>query len=51
MPQERIEGRNAVREALKAGRPLEKLILQKGLTDPALRQIIDLAREQGIRPL
>ncbi len=51
MPQERIEGRNAVREALKAGRPLEKLILQKGLTDPALRQITDLAREQGIRPL
>ena len=51
MPQERIEGRNAVREALKAGRPLEKLILQKGLTDPARRQITDLAREQGIRPL
>ena len=49
MPSERIEGRNAVREALKAGKALEKLYLQKGLTDMALRQIAEAALEQGVR--
>ena len=49
MPSERIEGRNAVREALKAGKALEKLYLQKGLTDAALLKIAEAALEQGVR--
>ncbi|MBO4872212.1 MAG: 23S rRNA (guanosine(2251)-2'-O)-methyltransferase RlmB [Lachnospiraceae bacterium] len=47
---ERIEGRNAVREALKAGRPLEKLYIQKGLGDSVIRQITEEAAGQGLRP-
>ena len=47
---ERIEGRNAVREALKAGRTLDKLYVQKGLNDAAIREIISEAAGQGIRP-
>ena len=47
---ERIEGRNAVREALKAGRTLDKLYVQKGLSDAAIREIISEAAGQGIRP-
>lgn len=47
---DRIEGRNAVREALRAGRPLDRLLIQQGLKDAALQEIMDLAREQGVRP-
>ena len=47
---ERIEGRNAVREALKAGRALEKLYVQKGVSDAVIRDITAGAAEQGIRP-
>jgi 23S rRNA (guanosine2251-2'-O)-methyltransferase len=47
---ERIEGRNAVREALKAGRALEKLYVQKGVSDAVIREITAGAAEQGIRP-
>ena len=35
---ERIEGRNAVREALRAGQPLDRLLIQKGLHDAFHRQ-------------
>ena len=47
---ERIEGRNAVREALKAGRALEKLYVQKGVSDAVIREITAGAADQGIRP-
>ena len=47
---ERIEGRNAVREAVKAGRALEKLYVQKGVSDAVIREITAGAAEQGIRP-
>ncbi len=47
---ERIEGRNAVHEAVKAGRALEKLYVQKGVSDAVIREITAGAAEQGIRP-
>ena len=44
----RIEGRNAVIEALKAGRPLDKIYLLKGREDRALGFIASTARAAGI---
>lgn len=43
-----IEGRNAVTEALRAGRPIDKIYLAKGETDRALGHIAAKAREAGI---
>jgi len=43
-----IEGRNAVIEALRAGRPIDKIYIAKGDTDATLRQIAAKAREKGI---
>ena len=42
-----IEGRNAVIEALRAGRLLDKVYLLKGESDTALRHIASAAREAG----
>lgn len=42
-----IEGRNAVQEALRAGRPLDKVYIAKGETDSALARIASIAREAG----
>lgn len=42
-----IVGRNAVTEALRAGRALDKVYIQKGDTDPALGRIAAQAREAG----
>lgn len=42
-----IEGRNAVLEALRAGRGLEKVYLAEGDTDHTLHRIAALAREKG----
>lgn len=47
---ERIEGRNAVREALRAGQPLDRLLIQKGLHDAVIQEITAEAARQGIRP-
>ncbi len=44
---ERIEGRNAVIEALRAGRPIDKIYLARGETDKTLGHIASRAREQG----
>ncbi len=41
-----IEGRQPIREALLAGRPINKLFLAKGAKD--LGPILELAREQGV---
>ncbi|MGI6214415.1 MAG: 23S rRNA (guanosine(2251)-2'-O)-methyltransferase RlmB [Christensenellales bacterium] len=46
---ELIAGRNPVREALKAGRDLEKLMAQKGKLSGSAKQILALAREAGVR--
>lgn len=43
----RIEGKNAVMEALKAGRPIDKVYLAKGEQDKALRFIAEKARAAG----
>lgn len=42
-----IEGRNAVIEALRAGRAIDKVFIQKGDTDKALGHIASRAREAG----
>lgn len=43
----RIEGRNAVLEALKAGRTIDKLFVTSGDTDGTLSYIVALARKSG----
>lgn len=43
-----IEGRNAVTEALKAGRTIDKLYIASGDVDYGLRRIAALARQAGI---
>lgn len=43
-----IEGRNAVLEALRAGRSIDKLYLAKGETDKTLAHIVARARAAGV---
>ncbi len=43
-----IEGRNAVQEALKAGRTIDKLYVARGDTDRTLARILQKARDRGI---
>jgi len=43
-----IEGRNAVQEALRARRPIDKILIAKGDTDAALGHIAHAARDAGI---
>lgn len=44
-----ISGKNPILEALKAGRPLNKILLARNIrNDPATTQIITLARSRGI---
>ena len=43
-----IEGRNAVQEALRAGRTIDKLFVARGDTDRTLARILGKARERGI---
>jgi 23S rRNA (guanosine2251-2'-O)-methyltransferase len=44
----RLEGRNPIIEALKAGRTIEKLYIAKGASEGSIRQIVSMARERGI---
>ncbi len=43
-----LEGRNAVLEALKADKPIDKLFVKKGEIEGTLRVIVAKAREKGI---
>ncbi len=43
-----IEGRNAVQEALRAGRAIDKLYIARGETDRTLGRIAAKARERGV---
>ncbi|NLK35552.1 MAG: 23S rRNA (guanosine(2251)-2'-O)-methyltransferase RlmB [Gracilibacteraceae bacterium] len=43
-----IEGRNPVLEALKSGREIDKIFIQKGAGEGSIRQIIAIAREKKI---
>ena len=45
---EQIEGRNAVIEALRAGRAIDKIFLARGEVDKTLGHIASRAREKGI---
>ena len=45
---ELIEGRNAVLEALRAGRPIDKIYLAKGDVDKTLGHIASKARDLGV---
>ncbi len=45
---EQIEGRNAVSEALRAGRPLDKLFLARGDADRTLSFLAALAKEKSV---
>ncbi|TYL09767.1 putative TrmH family tRNA/rRNA methyltransferase [Moorella thermoacetica] len=45
---ETLAGRNQVREALRAGRPLNKILLAPHLEGQAIGEIINLARERGV---
>ena len=42
-----LVGRNPIREALKAGRPVEKLLVAQGDLSGAARDIVKLAKENG----
>ena len=42
-----LAGRNPIREALKAGRPVEKLLVAAGELSGAAQEIVGLAREAG----
>ncbi len=46
--EDRIEGRNAVFEAIRSGRPLNKLFVEKGTKDQFLLRIIAMAREKNV---
>jgi 23S rRNA (guanosine2251-2'-O)-methyltransferase len=46
--EDQIEGRNAVTEALRAGRSIDKIYLARGETDKTLGHIASRARAQGV---
>ena len=48
MAEDLLVGRNAVLEALKTGRPLNKLFIQDGERQGNVKEIIALAKEQGL---
>jgi 23S rRNA (guanosine2251-2'-O)-methyltransferase len=43
-----LAGIHPVREALRAGRPLERVLVAKGASGPRLQEVIELCRERGI---
>ena len=48
LPENWLAGRNPIREALRSGRPLEKLIVARGDLSGAAREIVRMAREAGV---
>lgn len=44
----RLEGRNPVLEALRAGRPINKLLVAEGSKDGSIREILALARQRRL---
>src|ERR1700744_2190010 len=41
-------GIHPVREALRAGRPLDRVVIVRGASGPRLQEIIDLCRERNV---
>lgn len=48
LEQQVLSGRNPIREALKAGHDLEKLMVQKGELSGSARQIVAMAKDAGV---
>lgn len=48
IPENLVVGRNAVREVLRAGRDVEKLMVARGDLSGSMREILKLARDNGI---
>lgn len=48
LPENLLVGRNPIREALKAGRPMEKMLVMKGDLSGAAKDIVQLARKMGV---
>ncbi|HHY91213.1 MAG TPA: 23S rRNA (guanosine(2251)-2'-O)-methyltransferase RlmB, partial [Clostridiales bacterium] len=48
MDQNKIEGRNPVLEALKAGREIDKILVAKGSEKGSIQKIIGIAKEKKI---
>ncbi len=46
--EDQIEGRNSVREALQAGRPISKIYIKKGEYRGTIKNIIDTAKRLGV---
>lgn len=44
-----LAGIHPVREALRAGRPIDRILIAKGTTGPKIQEIIDLAKERQIQ--
>ncbi|MFZ5646268.1 MAG: 23S rRNA (guanosine(2251)-2'-O)-methyltransferase RlmB [Bacillota bacterium] len=47
-PDNILAGRNPVREALRSGRPVDKVLFSQGEKSASLGEIINLAREKGV---
>lgn len=45
----KIEGRNAVAEAIKAGSTIDRMLVEKGLKDAGAQRIIDEAKARGVK--
>ena len=43
-----LAGIHPVREALRAGRPLERVLIVKGAAGPRLQEVVELCRERGV---
>jgi 23S rRNA (guanosine2251-2'-O)-methyltransferase len=43
-----LSGIHPIREALRAGRPLDRILIAKGSTGPRVQEIVDLARERKV---
>ncbi len=48
LPENMLCGRNPIREAIRAGRPVEKLLVAQGDLSGSAREIVAMAREAGI---
>ncbi len=48
LPEDMVAGRNAVMEALKGSRSVNKLMIANGSTEGSIREIIAVAKEKGV---
>ena len=47
-PENLVVGRNAVREVLRAGRDIEKLLVARGEQNGSMRELLNLAKENNV---